>query len=220
MSCCLKPPCVGKKEPCKKSSSSSGNPIPLNEYIEIQTLPFLQLRSKNKKKLSESSSKKRKSDKRKRKSDKSKKTNTKKVYNPNKSSTIKALLLLSSILSANEKSTVEPLKDSFLGIIDPSIPLKDIVKHKFHHKLQKQLEKERALVQEEDDEEFHQILEGIISDYKKTERSKSMPRHNPNDYSKKRKNIQENRYIKSQQKQQKNQKKGRKTKKKKKKNIN
>lgn len=218
MSCCSKPPCVGKNEPCKKSSSSSGNPIPLNEYIEIQTLPFLQLRSKNKKKLSESSSKKRKSDKR--KSDKSKKTNTKKVYNPNKSSTIKALLLLSSILSANEKSTVEPLKDPFLGIIDPSIPLKDIVKHKFHHKLQKQLEKERALVQEEDDKEFQQILKDIISDYKKTERSKSMPRFNPNDYSKKRKNIQENRSIKSQQKQQKNQRKGRKTKKKRKKNIN
>lgn len=210
MSCCSKPPCVGKKEPCKKSSSSSGNPIPLNEYIEIQTKPFLQLRSKNKKKLSESSSKKRKSDK-------SKKTNTKKVYNPNKSSIIKALLLLSSILSANEKSTVEPLKDPFLGIIDPSTRLKDIVRHKFNHRLQKQLEEERALVQEEEDEEFKQTLNEIISDYKKTDRSKSMPRFNPNDYSKKRKQIQENRYIKSQQKQQKNQRKGRKTKKKEKK---
>ena len=215
MSCCSKPPCVGKKEPCKKSSSSSGNPIPLNEYIELQTKPF-PLRSMNKKKSSESSE----SSSKKRKSDKSKKTNTKKVYNPNKSSTIKALLLLSSILSANEKSTVEPLKDPFLGIIDPSIPLKDIVKHKFHHRLQKQLEEERALVQEEDDKEFQQILKDIISDYKKTERSKSMPRFNPNDYSEKRKKIQENRYIKSQQKQQKNQRKGRKTKKKRKKNIN
>ena len=59
MSCCSKPPCVGKKEPCKKSSSSSGNPIPLNEYIEIQTTSF-PLRSMNKKKSPESSSKKEK----------------------------------------------------------------------------------------------------------------------------------------------------------------
>lgn len=208
MSCCSKPPCVGKERPCKKSSSSSGNPIPLNDYDEIQTKPFLQLRSKKKNKSSESSSKKRKSDK-------SKKTNTKKVYNPNKSSTIKALLLLSSILSANEKSTVEPLKDPFLGIIDPSIPLKDIVRHKFHHRLQKQLEEERSLVQEEEDEEFKQTLNEIISDYKKTDRSKSMPRPNPNDYSEKRKQIRQKRSIKSQQKQQKNQRKGRKTKKRK-----
>jgi hypothetical protein len=210
MSCCSKPPCVGKKEPCKKSSSSSGNPIPLNEYEKLQTNSF-PLRSMNKKKSSESSE----SSSKKRKSDKSKKTNTKKVYNPNKSSIIKALLLLSSILSANEKSTVEPLKDPFLGIIDPSIPLKDIVKHKFHHRLQKQLEEERSLVQEEEDEEFKQTLNEIISDYKKTDRSKSMPRPNPNDYSEKRKQIHQKRSIKSQQKQQKNQRKGRKTKKRK-----
>ena len=231
MSCCSKPPCPANQKLCKKSSSSSGNPIPLNEYIEYQTQPF-QLRSRKKPKSSSSSSS----------SQKRKKLNTKKsstkVYNPNKSALIKALLQLSSIVSVvNENSTVHPVKDPFLGIVDPSIPLKDIVKHKFNHKLQQKLAEENPLVQEEEeenDEEFKQTLNEIIEDYKKTDRSKKMPRVNPNDYTKvreklhqkrnkqnnkrtqKKNNIENRRFIKQQKHQNRNQKRGRKSKKSKK----
>lgn len=226
MSCCSKPPCPANQKLCKKSSSSSGNPIPLNEYIEYQTQPFLQLRSKKKPKLSSSSSS---SSSQKRKKLNTKKSSTK-VYNPNKSALIKALLQLSSIVSVvNENSTVHPVKDPFLGIVDPSIPLKDIVKHKFNHKLQQKLAEENSLVQEEEnDEEFKQTLNEIIEDYKKTDHSKKMPRVNPNDYTKvrekehqkrnkqtqKKNNIENRRFIKQQQKHQnQNQKRGRKRKK-------
>lgn len=212
-SCCSNPPCgdlkkcvkPSKKVSRKKTSSSSEKLVPLNEYEEIYTEPFLKLRSKKKLKSSSSSTPK--------KRNKSKRS--KKVYQPKKSKLLTAALLASVMSPVNQNVNVKPRMDSVLGQIDPSIPEKLISRRKYELKMEK---KRMMPIQENqqilEDEAFAEVL----NEYKNNPRAIPNNRPDPNrpTYQETRNRLREKRMNK-QNKPSKTQHKGRKKKKTKKK---
>ena len=156
--CCSNPPC-GDLKHCsrskklsrrKKTSSSSEKFVPFNEYIEIQTKPFLQLSSRKKQSSSSSSS----SPKKRKKSKQSKK-----ICRPNKSNLLTAALLASVMSPVNQNVNVQPRMDPVLGQIDPSIPENLINRRKHELKMQR---KQMVPIQENQqilkDEAFAEVL--------------------------------------------------------------
>ena len=192
MSCCSKPPCLNKQKKCKshsrkKTSSSSEKLDPLNEYIQIQTEPFLQLRSRRPKSSSSSSEKKI-----------TKKKRYKKRYQPRKSKLLTAALLASLISPVNQGVNVQPKIDPLLGPIDPSIPENIISRRKYELKMNK---KRMTPIQENqlilEDEAFAEVL----NEYRNNPRAIPKNRPDPNraTYKETRDRLQKKRMEKQQQ---------------------
>jgi len=173
--CCSNPPCgdskrcKGPKKTKKKSrssSTSSGKPIPLNEYIEIQTEGF-QLKSRKKQKLTE-----------KKKSKMSKKSKqSKKTYNPKKSKLLTTAILASVISPVNHNVIVQPRIDPVLGVIPYSTPENLISRRKHEFRM----EKKRMMPIQEN----HQIFEDeafaeVLNEYKNNPRAIPKNRPDPN----------------------------------------
>ena len=214
--CCSNPPCGdlkqcsrSKKLSRKKTSSSSEKLVPFNEYIEIQTKPFLQLSSRKKQSSSSSSS----SPKKRKKSKKSKQS--KKVYQPKKSKLLTAALLASVMSPVNQNVNVQPRMDPVLGQIDPSIPENLISRRKHELKMQR---KQMVPIQENqqifEDEAFAEVL----NEYKNNPRAipNNLMNHNRPTYQETRDRLREKR-MNNQKKTPKSQHKGRKKRKTKKK---
>jgi len=197
MSCCNNPPCNAKQKKCK--SSSSGTPIPLNEYKEIHTTSFLPLNLSKRQQKTSSSKKKMDKNKKNKKNKRSKKNKTKKVYLPKKSKWLTAALLASVISPLNQDVNVQPRIDKLLGPIDPSIPENIISRRKHELRMDK---KRMTPIQENqqvlEDEAFTEVL----NEYRNNPRANPKNRHDPNrpTYQETRNRLQKKRMDKQTQK--------------------